>query len=553
MGVEVVLTTDRTMISDHRGKEFMGFGTTGPNAIFPEWFWLWLFAPKVRTDPEGRPIVAPYGFRKVEADLINHGINAAIIDPDHLEKHLDTAKVVMLSHHDYFGFGPPSSTFASIFKTETINARSFKKLMNSPVMEEFRRKGVRFIAGGPAVWQFRYRENLRRAWKIETLVYGEGEGVSVALVKRALRGDPLPREVYAGPLTEEELSYLPKDYVVVDRPEDLENAEGEVIWVRYTPSLDEISEIIYPSVNGLVEVMRGCPRGCKFCSVTLRPLRFYPFEKIEKEILVNVRAGIVDGIIHSEDVLLYGARGVIPNAEKVIKLNQLFKKHYRKVAWAHASIAAIVKGEKDEKLMTRVSEVLLDDSQEYWGAEIGIETGSPKLAKKIMPAKAAPFPVEKWPELVVEAAAIMEKVNLIPAMTLITGLPGETEEDVLLTLDLIDELWDFPALIMPMFFVPMGMLQNERWFEAYQLSEVHMELLKKCLTRGVRFAKKILRMYFKDKWWHPLLIPIVRWFIDRMERMARKKNYLCYPGEHRKKFKELYEKIEEEREKVEVY
>jgi len=93
------------------------------------------------------------------------------------------------------------------------------------------------------------------------------------------------------------------------------------------PSLDEISEIKNPSVNGLVEVGRGCPRGCKFRSVTLRPLRWYPYGKIEKELKINADAGITDGIIHSEDVLLYGQNGVVPDEEKVLKLNGLAKKY----------------------------------------------------------------------------------------------------------------------------------------------------------------------------------------------------------------------------------
>ncbi len=33
----------------------------------------------------------------------------------------------------------------------------------------------------------------------------------------------------------------------------------------------------------MVEVMRGCGRGCKFCDVTLRALRYYPPEKVQRE------------------------------------------------------------------------------------------------------------------------------------------------------------------------------------------------------------------------------------------------------------------------------
>jgi radical SAM superfamily enzyme YgiQ (UPF0313 family) len=50
------------------------------------------------------------------------------------------------------------------------------------------------------------------------------------------------------------------------------------------PKCEDIPDIVAPSVNGLIEVGRGCCRGCEFCNVTLRPLRWYPIEKILREI-----------------------------------------------------------------------------------------------------------------------------------------------------------------------------------------------------------------------------------------------------------------------------
>ena len=47
-------------------------------------------------------------------------------------------------------------------------------------------------------------------------------------------------------------------------------------------SLDEIPEIVEPTMHGMIEVMRGCGRGCKFCDVTLRSLRYYSPEKVVK-------------------------------------------------------------------------------------------------------------------------------------------------------------------------------------------------------------------------------------------------------------------------------
>ena len=57
-----------------------------------------------------------------------------------------------------------------------------------------------------------------------------------------------------------------------------------------------------------------------------------------------------------------------------------------------------------------------------------------------MPAKAYPFNPKEWPEVVKIAAGIMSDNNLVPACTLITGLPQETEEDVVKTIELIEDL-----------------------------------------------------------------------------------------------------------------
>ncbi|MEM3439155.1 MAG: radical SAM protein, partial [Thermoplasmata archaeon] len=191
----------------------------------------------------------------------------------------------------------------------------------------------------------------------------------------------------------------------------------------------------------------------------------------------------------------------------------------------HSSLAAILAGEKNDKMLTRISEIIKKD-QDWWGAEIGVETGSPRLAEIIMPNKAKPFNTKDWPEVVVEAAGIMQDAGLIPAMTLIVGLPEETEEDVIKTIELVERLWDFKALIMPMFFVPMGILKNKDWYRAYELTETQQELLKLCLSHGVRQGKRILNNYFNEHLYYYLIYPFYWSFIKTIEIIAKRKNYL---------------------------
>ncbi len=60
---EVVITCDWTMMSNHHGKEFLGFGTTTPAYILPESFYRRLFFPPMAVDEHGYPAQAPYGMR----------------------------------------------------------------------------------------------------------------------------------------------------------------------------------------------------------------------------------------------------------------------------------------------------------------------------------------------------------------------------------------------------------------------------------------------------------------------------------------------------------
>jgi len=49
-GMTVILTADRTLMSDYHHNEFIGFGTcTAPNLI-PDWLYKFLFFPPIKTN-----------------------------------------------------------------------------------------------------------------------------------------------------------------------------------------------------------------------------------------------------------------------------------------------------------------------------------------------------------------------------------------------------------------------------------------------------------------------------------------------------------------------
>ena len=465
----VLLTADRTLMSNYHNNEFLGFGTCAPTNFIPEWLYSYLFFPPLKTR-NGRPWTAPYGLRKTEAQLLKEGFKVETVSPNHLRSYLNDAKVLGVYTMDPFGLGPASTTLASIFKKEPYLAKHFQALLKSQTVKKAKQNGLKVIVGGPGAWQFRYREKAVKNLGIDCVIEGEAENVIGKIFRAAISGEEIQSHYEVG--------------------------------IDEAPSLEEIPDIVQPSINGLIEIGRGCCRGCQFCNVTLRPLRWYPIEKIDRELSVNLDSGKVTGTcLHAEDVMLYGSKNTTPNEEKLVQLHELVTKRCQGISWSHCSLAAVA---SKPKLISKLSELILQN-QTWWGAEVGIETGSPEMAKRIMPAKAHPFKAEDWHDVVCSGMGLMHDNKLVPACTLIVGLPEEQESDIIKTMDLVDDLKEMRSLIVPLFFVPLGKLKSEDWFTETKLSEVHKQLLIQCAEHDFRWVDNLLDWSFSGKWYQRIM------------------------------------------------
>lgn len=484
-GTKVLLTADRTLMSNYHQNEFLGFGTCAPPNFIPEWLFSYLFFPPIETE-KGYPWEAPYGLRKTEAQLLTEGFDVKTVSPMSLKRHLKGAKVLGIHTMDPFGLGPASTTLSALFKKEPYLAKHFHGLLQSPAICKAKQEGLKVIVGGPGAWQFKYRQNAQRELGIDCVVEGEGEKVLGKLFRAAVEGQELPSHY------------------------EVQAAE--------VPTLDEIPDIKHPSINGLLEIGRGCCRGCQFCNVTLRPLRWYPIDKIERELTVNLSSKKVEGAcLHSEDVMLYGSKNTTPNGEKLLQLHETVVKRCNGISWSHCSLAAIAAA---PKIFHQISEIILQ-KQSWWGVEIGIETGSPEIAKKIMPAKAHPFSAEKWHEVVVEGMGLAHDNKLVPACTLIVGLPDEKEEDIIKTMDLVDDLKDMRSLIVPLFFVPLGHLTSRDWFTKTNLNDRHKQLLIQCAEHDFRWVDNLIDWSFQGKWYSPIMKEFYKGFSGIAKRKVR--------------------------------
>lgn len=482
----IILTADETMMSKYRGGMFIGFTTCMPQGILPDWLYFRAFAPPVPRR-NGRAVLADCGLRIIEAVLLENGFSeeeVAVVHPKDLDRMIgEETKIVAIGGHDHLGINPPTSEFVDLVRT----GPPYNRVKFLELVRRVSRKNVKVVVGGKGAWQLADPKVMDKLG-IDHVHVGEGEISVPRMFKAILRGEEVPRVV---------------------RGED-------------TP-VDKIPNIRGAVIHGLVEISRGCGRGCKFCTPGMQKLRHKPVDHILKDVQVNLQAGDHRPILHAEDVLRYGTTKIEPREEKVV---ELFEKvaaleGVKKIDTSHVALATVY---HNPDLVRKVSEIAVCNSKEKIGTQTGIETGSPELLEKYMYGKALPSPPEKWPEIVEQSLGILEDNNWVPACTLMVGLPGETREDVLKTLELMDKLRDSFSLIVPLFFVSMAgsALSKENSFTADKMLPEHWELLGVCLEHDVKIAHKLSRGYEKGSILERFLFRLaVRYLLKSAEKYAK--------------------------------
>ncbi len=454
----IVLTADETMMSRYRGGIFLGFATCAPQGILPDWLFFLTFAPPVPR-VNGRAVYADSGIRLIESSLLDNGFThdeVAVVHPRDLSKMVGKETgIISISGHDLLGINPPTSTFVDMVRTgPPLNRVNFLKLLRHPVM-----KKATVVVGGKAAWQVAHEPMMNRLG-IDYVHLGEGEVSVPKAFKAILTGEKLPRII-----------------------------TGEDV------ALEKIPRLRHATIHGLVEISRGCMRGCRFCTPGIQRMRHKPLEQILADVRLNIESGNSGGLLHAEDVLLYGSLRLQPEKEKVIRLISDVAKvpGVTNIGLSHLALATVY---HHPDLLEQVSEIMAPlPDQHYNGVQTGIETGSPRLMEQYMRGKTAPSPVEKWPEIVQQSLGMMHDLNWVPACTLISGLPEEQEEDVLKTLDLVDELKSIRAILVPMNFVSMdpAALSDKESFTIDRMKSAHWQLMAKCVEHDIRVVRELVR------------------------------------------------------------
>ncbi len=96
-------------------------------------------------------------------------------------------------------------------------------------------------------------------------------------------------------------------------------------------------------------------------------------------------------------------------------------------------------------------------------------------------------------------------------------VPEETEEDVIKTIESMDDLRGFRSLIVPLFFVPMGKLKSEDWLKETEMNELHKELLVKCLRHDLYWIDQPIHLGFAGRWYGKILHSLHKVFVQIVE------------------------------------
>ncbi|MFP3903690.1 MAG: B12-binding domain-containing radical SAM protein [Armatimonadota bacterium] len=462
-GAAIVLTADRTLMSDYDllfdAMIACSQTTTTPRTIMDS-----LLLPRVR-HTSGQADVAPLGLRRIQGALRTSDFcddDIAVVDDRHLRRAIgpDT-RVIGVSTGEPLGMGMSSTTMTAIAGGRIYPAVLFEELMDA--LREIRDKnasGARIVVGGPGGWQLEDDAAARSDRGVDHLITGCAEGNIARIFRRLLSG------------------------------EDVESViEGEGCPANDMPPLSG------PTVMGACEMSRGCGRGCSFCTLADEPMRHVPPSTIVKDVETNVEAGNENVTLLSEDLLRYGSDGGECNQVALMELLRDLRRmdSLNLIQADHANVASIAEFSDAELALVKR---LLVGEQHDWASwlNIGVETASGRLmAENSCRAKMVGVEPDEWGEFAATQVRRLSTAGFIPLVSLIIGLPGETDEDVAATLEWVQSLRTVPVCIFPVIFAPV---KGETRPEPERMSSGNWHLIAECYEKNFRWVP---RLYYEQQ------------------------------------------------------
>ena len=184
----------------------------------------------------------------------------------------------------------------------------------------------------------------------------------------------------------------------------------------------------------------------------------------------------------------------------------------------------------DKKIVEDIAPLLVEKS--LWGyngkhcasIEVGIETGSVSLMEKYMKGKMLPYKPEQWQDIVIQALETLNDNDICPLATLVLGLPGEQEEDIQATLELLDKLEGTKSFYVPLLFTSENesVLGMQKHKNLKDLNELQWDIISKCwkhnldlwatpkLKKSVMLGSLLSFPYYRAKHGGKIFKPIMK-------------------------------------------
>jgi radical SAM superfamily enzyme YgiQ (UPF0313 family) len=260
----------------------------------------------------------------------------------------------------------------------------------------------------------------------------------------------------------------------------------------------------------VVEITRGCGRGCQFCSVALRGGKSFPLEHILENVRRQVAQGAESILLVTEDLFLYEHGPQFRTNPAALK--RLFESvsavaGVRHVMMTHGTMAPVV---AEPEVLGEISEWAVgksllrhesstDAERRYAMMFVGLETRSARLFEKFMRGKCYPFRPSQWPDVILKGMEVMNRHNWFPMCTFILGLPGETREDTKQALDLLYALQGAKWSVIPTLFTPLEQtrLGAQKGARVAELTDLQWEFFFTCWRYNIDFFRNTKSVQWK--------------------------------------------------------
>lgn len=339
----------------------------------------------------------------LESVLKKHNIPVEIIDFNYLTntgeidiallynmEYAKLAKLLLLKQPKIVCF----STMANSYHISILLAKELKRLDNN----------IKIVFGGPQA-SLTYEYTLTNFKWIDVICIGESDKYFYNLIVSLLNNNTI--------IDIPSISYRANGEIITNSTDNALIDMNEIPFIDYR-AIKNIESIKYFPIEG----GRGCPFKCKYCSSKIfwkNKFRFASLDRMLTDIRTLNEKHNIKKFSFVHDLFTANRKKIIEFCTKIIK-NEI------DIRWACSSRVDTLDAELI-KIMTRA------------GCErifLGLESGSPRMQRII----SKNLDIKK----IIPIVKLLKNHNVDIVTSFIYGFPEETEEDLLLTVQLIKEL-----------------------------------------------------------------------------------------------------------------